>query len=117
MGGFSWLVPRPAAAGDPTHALFAAQSHSIVDNLVALLRHSRAWNCSGAERVLGNTSRSAERETHCNNVCYLRSFGKQIPIRSFTTRDPKPTSRRGARMWAAKRGAVPRTVRFEADRG
>src|SRR6516162_11105391 len=47
MGGFSWLVPRPAAAGDPTHALFAAQSHSIVDNLVALLRYSRAWNCSG----------------------------------------------------------------------
>src|SRR5215469_15761668 len=48
MGGFSWLVPRPAAAGDPTHALFAGQSHSIVDNLVALLRHSRAWNCSSA---------------------------------------------------------------------
>ena len=46
MGGFSWLLRRPAAAGDPTHALFAAQSHSIVDNLVALLRGSRAWNCS-----------------------------------------------------------------------
>src|ERR1700750_1405421 len=46
MGGFSWLVRRPAAASDPTHALFAAQSHSIVDNLVSLLRHSPAWNCS-----------------------------------------------------------------------
>ena len=45
MGGFSWLARRPAAAGDPTHALFAAQSHSIVDNLVALFEHSRAWNC------------------------------------------------------------------------
>src|SRR5215469_3065371 len=48
MGGFSWLARRPAAAGDPTHALFAAQSHSIVDNLVALFDHSRAWNCSAA---------------------------------------------------------------------
>src|SRR5215471_16449389 len=46
MGGFSWLARRPAAAGDPTHALFAAQSHSIVDNLVALFEYSRAWNCS-----------------------------------------------------------------------
>src|SRR6516225_4597307 len=51
MGGFSWLIPRPAAAGGPTHALFAAQSHSIVDNLVALLRHSRAWNCSAADCI------------------------------------------------------------------
>src|SRR5215467_4157812 len=46
MGGFSWLARQPAAAGDPTHALFAAQSHSIVDNLVALFEYSRAWNCS-----------------------------------------------------------------------
>src|SRR5215472_16156646 len=43
-----------------THALFAEQSHSIPDNLVALLRHSRAWNCSSpermtAERVIGST--------------------------------------------------------------
>ena len=43
MGGFSWLVRRPAAASGPTHALFAAQSHSIVDNLVALLRYRRAF--------------------------------------------------------------------------
>ena len=32
------------------HALFADQSHSIRDNLVALLSHSRAGNCS-AETV------------------------------------------------------------------
>src|SRR5215467_6695166 len=54
MGGFSWLARRPAAAGDPTHALFAAQSHSIVDNLVALFEHSRAWNCSNQERALAD---------------------------------------------------------------
>src|SRR5215469_9082822 len=46
MGGFAWLARRPAAAGDPTHALFAAQSHSIVDNLVALFEHSRAYPSS-----------------------------------------------------------------------
>jgi hypothetical protein len=36
------VCPAAAAAGDPTHALFADQSHSIPDNLVALLGHSRA---------------------------------------------------------------------------
>ena len=45
-GGFSWLVPRPLPRGDPTHALFAGQSHSIPDNLMALLSPRRAWNCS-----------------------------------------------------------------------
>ena len=33
-----------------THALLAGQSHSIVDNLVALLGYSRAWNCSDQNR-------------------------------------------------------------------
>src|SRR5262249_54202886 len=61
MGGFSWLARRPAAAGVPTHALFAAQSHSIVDNLVALFEHSRAWNCSN-QRSIGENS-FAGRET------------------------------------------------------
>src|SRR5215469_13578173 len=46
MSGFSWFAPAAAAAGHPTDALFVGQSHSIVDNLVALLSHSRAWNCS-----------------------------------------------------------------------
>src|SRR6516162_9863351 len=54
MGGFSWLARRPSAAGDPTHALFAAQSHSIVDNLVALFEHSRASNRSNQERALAD---------------------------------------------------------------
>jgi hypothetical protein len=35
-----------------THALFADQSHSIPDNLVALLGYSRAWNCSDPERLI-----------------------------------------------------------------
>src|SRR6516164_3533829 len=45
MGGVS-CCPAAAAAGDPTHALFADKIHSIPDNLMALLGHSRAWNCS-----------------------------------------------------------------------
>jgi hypothetical protein len=35
-----------SADGDHTHALVAQQSQSFPDNLVALLGHSRAWNCS-----------------------------------------------------------------------
>jgi hypothetical protein len=33
-------LPEAAAAGNRTHALFADQSQSIPDNLVALLSHS-----------------------------------------------------------------------------
>ena len=45
--GSKQVIFREAAtAGDPTHALFAHQSHSIPDNLVALLGAVRAWNCS-----------------------------------------------------------------------
>src|SRR5216684_6131746 len=35
-----------------THALFADQSHSIPDNLVALLSHTRAWNYSAETAAL-----------------------------------------------------------------
>jgi hypothetical protein len=38
-----------------THALFADQSHSIPDNLVALLGYSRAWNCSDRQRLICGT--------------------------------------------------------------
>jgi hypothetical protein len=44
------------AAGDPTDALLADQSHSIPDNLVALLGDSRAWNCSVRNCRSGNTA-------------------------------------------------------------
>jgi hypothetical protein len=39
-------VTRRRFRRDPTDALFADQSQSILDNLVALLRRSRARNCS-----------------------------------------------------------------------
>src|SRR5207248_10701487 len=41
--GFSCLRGG-GAAGDPTDALLADQSHSIPDNLVALFGAVRAWN-------------------------------------------------------------------------
>src|SRR5215469_13869519 len=55
MGRVSWLTRRPLPPVTHTHALFADQSHSIRDNLMALLGHSRAWNCSGPERMIRRT--------------------------------------------------------------
>src|SRR5215831_11058883 len=46
ISGFSWFAPAALPRMTPTDALFADQSHSIPDHLVALLSHSRAWNCS-----------------------------------------------------------------------
>jgi hypothetical protein len=43
-----------------THALFAGQSHSIPDNLVALSGAIRAWNCSNPGRVLADVAGFAE---------------------------------------------------------
>ena len=54
---------RPLPPMTHTHALFAGQSHSIADNLVALLSHSRAWNCSNPKRGLADVNWFAERET------------------------------------------------------
>src|ERR1700751_1644432 len=40
------LIDRRRFRRDPTHALFADQSQSIPDNVVALFGRIRAWNCS-----------------------------------------------------------------------
>jgi hypothetical protein len=45
MSGCSRLTRRRFRR-DPTHALFADQSQSIPDNLVALFGRIRAWNYS-----------------------------------------------------------------------
>src|SRR5580700_9641208 len=52
MSGCSRLTRRRFRR-DPTHALFADQSHSIPDNIVALFGRMRAWNYSA------ETARSA----------------------------------------------------------
>src|SRR5262249_15840900 len=62
--GWVLLVdPAATAAGEPTHALFADQSHSIPDNLMALLSRSRAWHCSP------ETSRSAAGSAAISRRC------------------------------------------------
>src|SRR6516162_6377298 len=81
MGGFSWLARRPSAAGDPTHALFAAQSHSIVDNLVALFEHSRAWNCSNQERALADINGSLNGQRAPSHVRRFEGFEAGISVR------------------------------------
>src|SRR5258707_399286 len=51
--GWVLLIDPAAVPPDPTHALFADQSQSIPDNVVALFGGIRAWNCSA------ETARSA----------------------------------------------------------
>src|SRR5689334_928961 len=52
MGRVSWLTRRRVPPVPHTHALFADQSQSIPDNLMALLGAVRAWHSSGkAARV------------------------------------------------------------------
>src|SRR6516164_9725809 len=70
MGGFSSVIRRPAAAGDPTHALFADQSHSIPDNLVALLGAIRAWHCSPNCASYWAGSAVTVPDNRCTNVGY-----------------------------------------------
>src|SRR3984893_5594956 len=54
MSGCSRLTRRRFRR-DPTHALFADQSHSFPDNLEALLGQIRAWNYSaGPARSAGS---------------------------------------------------------------
>ena len=67
---------------DPTHALFADQSQSIPDNLVALLGRIGAWNYSAetARSAVGCSPRSgseavASASQHCcHPASRLRSF-------------------------------------------
>src|SRR5262249_46073004 len=70
-----------------THALFAGQSHSIPDNLVALLGHRGAWNCSNPKRVFGNTSSFAERENSLELCPLSEVIRKPVPTGSFSARD------------------------------
>src|SRR5215472_2593754 len=46
MGRVSWLTQQRVPPVTHTHALFAGQSHSIPDNLVALSGAVGAWHCS-----------------------------------------------------------------------
>src|SRR5215468_12759548 len=93
MGGSPGWTRRLLPPVTHTHALFAGQSHSIPDNLVALLGHRGAWNCSNPKRVFGNTSSFAERENSLELCPLSEVIRKPVPTGSFSARDPKPTAR------------------------
>src|SRR6202047_5110937 len=81
MSGCSRLTRRRFRR-DPTHALFADQSQSIPDNLVALFDRIRAWNYSAetARSAVGCSPRSgsetvaSQAEHCCHPASRLRSF-------------------------------------------
>ena len=76
-----------------THALFADQSQSILDNLLALLGQSSVWNCSDPERSdLQYEWARGRMKRGPGNVRYPGQYGEYILTQSFTARDPKPTS-------------------------
>src|SRR6516225_616559 len=95
MGGFSWLTRRRLPPVTHTHALFADQSQSILDNLLVLLGQSSVWNCSDPERSdLQYKWARGRMKRGPGNVRYLGQSGEYILTQGFTARDPKPTSKR-----------------------
>jgi hypothetical protein len=54
MSGFSWLTRQRVRPVTHTHALFAEQSHSILDNLMELL----GLSSSRSRQQLANRGRS-----------------------------------------------------------
>jgi len=63
-------VTRRQFRRDPTHALFADQSHSIPDNVMALFGLIGAWNYSAetARSAVGGSPRSGfESASECAN--------------------------------------------------
>ena len=69
--GEGWLDRvLPAIDRDPTHALFANQSHSIPDNIMALFGLIGAWNYSTetARSAVGGSPRGGfESAPECAN--------------------------------------------------
>ena len=57
-----------------TDALFADQSHSIRDNLMALLGHSRAWNCSAETARAARQSSGELLHSNANRTRLTRSI-------------------------------------------
>ena len=70
-----------------THALFADQSQSILDNLLVLLDQSSVWNCSDPERSdLQYKWARGRMKRGPGNVRYLGHFGEYILTQSSTMR-------------------------------
>src|ERR1700680_3792852 len=65
------LLAGGGAAGNATHALFADQSHSFPDNVVALLGYIRAWSCSAEPARSAVGEYSSIRLKDCSGVLPL----------------------------------------------
>src|SRR6516165_1397898 len=113
MGGFSLLNRQRLPPVTHTDALFANQSQSILDDLVALLGQSSAWNCSDPERRdLRYEGAYQIVKRAPGNVRYLREFGKNILTASFTARERQ---RRGkSRLAFGHRYRAPTVNRLES---
>ena len=93
-----------------THALFADQSQSILDNLLALLGQSSVWNCSDPERSdLQYEWARGRMKRGPGNVRYLGQFGEHILTRSFTTPDP---NRKSPEIRTNRRKLMPKGLAF-----
>src|SRR6202023_1621835 len=70
MSGCSRLTRRRFRR-DPTHALFADQSHSFPDNVMALFGRIRAWNYSAetARSAVGGSPSSLKASLSKSNSC------------------------------------------------
>src|SRR6266480_125873 len=88
-----------------THALFAGQSHSIPDNLVALFATVRAWNCSDPERLFANINGYTERAP--SHVHYQRKA--DINSQSYRLRF--------AALWCSQSRINPKAPRACEGRG
>jgi hypothetical protein len=90
MSGFSRLTRQRLSPVTHTDALFADQSQSILDDLVALLGQSSAWSCSDPEPSDSQYQWLREMVKRVpDNVRYLGQFGEHILTRRFTARDPE----------------------------
>src|SRR5215472_2586821 len=102
MGGSSRLNRQRLPPVTHTHALFADQSHSIRDNLVALLSHSRAWNCSAEIAQSDIAERTSDDPTISTCALLYRCFVETEPTPVVAVPDwpqlPELTRRRWVQM-------------------
>src|SRR6202030_1397202 len=102
MSGCSRLTRRRFRR-DPTHALFADQSHSFPDNLVALLGQIGAWNYSADTARSAGSLFASQRVRKLNRASLTRwhpvgggSLSRLIGVRWVRLMRVYLTCRRGA---------------------
>src|SRR6201982_1957026 len=92
--GWGLLIDLRGCAGDPTHALFSGQSHTIRDNVMALFGAIRAWNCSAANLARTGGFRQCGTESQSNDALVrsasaIHSTADQGSVVTLVSLDPK----------------------------